>query len=36
VNVMPDGGGTLSFSYVPPAGDVLALTVGGTATQSEV
>lgn len=33
---MPDGGGTLSFSYLPPSGDVLDLTVGGIATQSEV
>ncbi len=36
VNVMPDGGGTLSFSYVPAAGGVLDLTVGGIATQSEI
>jgi len=36
VNVMPDGGGLLSFGYVPPVGDVLDLTVGGVATQSEV
>ncbi|MBW2726537.1 MAG: hypothetical protein JRE71_19320 [Deltaproteobacteria bacterium] len=36
VNAMPDGGGTLSFSYAPLGGNVLDLTVGGTATQSEV
>lgn len=36
VNVMPDGGGTLSFSYAPLPGDTLDLTAGGNATESEV
>lgn len=36
VNVMPDGGGTLSFSYAPLGADVVDLTVGGNALQSEI